>query len=118
MDDHASWDAVLCTGSAGGECATAARRLSVRPRFWDAAADAWLADDAEGLDRAWDDLIPELGADYDAYSNVFSLGWAASRSTCRSQASPHGLEPFQGPEIPPSYVCRGDDLSPRYSSNI
>ncbi|MEN2424290.1 hypothetical protein AABB02_40090 [Streptomyces rimosus] len=33
----------------------ATRRLSVRPRFWDAAVDAWLADDAEALDRNWDE---------------------------------------------------------------
>ncbi|WP_234445423.1 transcriptional regulator [Streptomyces rimosus] len=55
----------------------ATRRLSVRPRFWDAAVDAWLADDADALDRTWDGLIPELGSDYDAYSNVSSIGWAA-----------------------------------------
>ncbi|WP_394298116.1 transcriptional regulator [Streptomyces rimosus] len=55
----------------------ATRRLSARPRFWDAAVDAWLADDAEALDRIWDDLITELGSDYDAYSNVSSVGWAA-----------------------------------------
>ncbi|CAM5513053.1 Transcriptional regulator OS=Streptomyces rimosus subsp. rimosus (strain ATCC / DSM 40260 / JCM 4667 / NRRL 2234) OX=1265868 GN=SRIM_040555 PE=4 SV=1 [Streptomyces rimosus subsp. rimosus] len=41
------------------------------------AVDAWLADDAEALDRIWDDLITELGSDYDAYSNVSSVGWAA-----------------------------------------
>ncbi|WP_030639215.1 hypothetical protein [Streptomyces rimosus] len=52
-------------------------RLSVRPRVWDAAVDAWLADDAEALDRIWDDLITDLGSDYDAYSNVSSVGWAA-----------------------------------------
>ncbi|WP_033027892.1 hypothetical protein [Streptomyces rimosus] len=55
----------------------ATRRLSVRPRVWDAAVDAWLADDAEALDRIWDDLITDLGSDYDAYSNVSSVGWAA-----------------------------------------
>ncbi|MFF2813127.1 hypothetical protein ACFVT2_39375 [Streptomyces sp. NPDC058000] len=53
------------------------RPLTVRPRYWDAAVDAWLADDAEALDRVWDDLIPDLGSDYDAYSNVSSVGWAA-----------------------------------------
>ncbi|MEN2424281.1 transcriptional regulator [Streptomyces rimosus] len=53
------------------------RRLTVRPRFWDAAVDAWLADDADALDRIWGDLIPDLGSDYDAYSNVSSVGWAA-----------------------------------------
>ncbi|MFI9228459.1 hypothetical protein [Streptomyces rimosus] len=50
---------------------------SARPRFWDAAVDAWPADDADALDRTWDELIPELGSDYDAYSNVSSIGWAA-----------------------------------------
>ncbi|MFH8597855.1 hypothetical protein [Streptomyces rimosus] len=32
----------------------ATRRLSVRPRFWDATVDAWLTDDAETPE-------PELG---------------------------------------------------------
>ncbi|MFH8411305.1 hypothetical protein ACH4FX_42065, partial [Streptomyces sp. NPDC018019] len=47
------------------------------PRVWDAAVDAWLADDSDALDRIWDEIIPALGSDYDAYSNVSSVGWAA-----------------------------------------
>ncbi|PJE97233.1 transcriptional regulator [Streptomyces carminius] len=53
------------------------RRLTVRPRVWEAAVDAWLADDHEALDAIWDDLIQDLGSDYDAYSYVSSLGWNA-----------------------------------------
>ncbi|PJF01973.1 transcriptional regulator [Streptomyces carminius] len=53
------------------------RRLTVRPRIWEAAVDAWLADDHETLDTIWDDLIHDLGSDYDAYSYVSSVGWNA-----------------------------------------
>jgi hypothetical protein len=53
------------------------RRLTVRPRYWDAAVDAWLADDEEGLDAVWDDIIRELGSEYDSYSYVSSVGWNA-----------------------------------------
>lgn len=53
------------------------RRLTVRPRHWEAAVDAWLADDEEGLDAVWDAIIHDLGSDYDSYSYVSSLGWNA-----------------------------------------
>ncbi|MFI8008259.1 transcriptional regulator [Streptomyces sp. NPDC086010] len=52
------------------------RSLSVRG-VWDRAVDAWMDDDVEELDAIWDDIIQDLGSDYDAYSNVSSLGWAA-----------------------------------------
>jgi hypothetical protein len=55
----------------------AVRRLTVRPRHWDAAVDAWLADDEEGLDAVWDEVIHDLGSEYDAYSYVSSIGWSA-----------------------------------------
>lgn len=53
------------------------RHINVRPRVWDAAVDAWLADDYETLDAIWDDLIHDLGTDYDSYSYVSSVGWSA-----------------------------------------
>lgn len=53
------------------------RRLSVRPRLWEAAVDAWLAGDDEGLDAVWDEIIHELGSEYDSYSYVSSVGWSA-----------------------------------------
>ncbi|MFE6189141.1 transcriptional regulator [Streptomyces sp. NPDC056465] len=52
------------------------RSLSVRG-VWDRAVDAWMDDDVEELDAIWDDIIQDLGSDYDAYSNVSSIGWAA-----------------------------------------
>ncbi|MDT0382509.1 transcriptional regulator [Streptomyces sp. DSM 42041] len=55
----------------------ATRRLTVRPRHWNAAVDAWLADDDEALDTVWDEVIHSLGSDYDAFSHVSSLGWNA-----------------------------------------
>ncbi|MEE1943005.1 transcriptional regulator [Streptomyces sp. TRM 70361] len=53
------------------------RRLTVRPRVWEAAVDAWLEEDYEALDAIWDDLIHDLGSDYDAYAHVSSVGWSA-----------------------------------------
>lgn len=53
------------------------RRLTVRPRHWEAAVDAWLADDDEGLDAVWDEVITDLGSEYDSYSYVSSIGWSA-----------------------------------------
>ncbi|MFJ8671999.1 transcriptional regulator [Streptomyces sp. NPDC093589] len=52
------------------------RTINVRG-VWDAAVDAWLAEDETALDAIWDDIITGLGSDYDAYSNVSSIGWAA-----------------------------------------
>ncbi|AXK36702.1 transcriptional regulator [Streptomyces armeniacus] len=53
------------------------RRMTVRPRHWSAAVDAWLADDETAMDGIWDDLIVELGSEYDSYAYVSSIGWAA-----------------------------------------
>ncbi|MCF6524543.1 transcriptional regulator [Streptomyces sp. JJ36] len=53
------------------------RRLTVRPRHWDTAVDAWLAEDEDTLDAIWDEVIRDLGSEYDAYSYVSSLGWNA-----------------------------------------
>lgn len=55
----------------------ATRRLTVRPRHWETAVDAWLADDADTLDAIWDEVIQDLGSEYDSYAYVSSLGWSA-----------------------------------------
>ncbi|MFD7973906.1 transcriptional regulator [Streptomyces clavifer] len=52
------------------------RSISVRG-VWDRAVDAWINDDVAELDAIWDDIIQDLGSEYDAYSNVSSIGWAA-----------------------------------------
>jgi hypothetical protein len=51
------------------------RRTTVRPRLWDAAVDAWLTDDQEVLDDVWDEIIHDLGSEYDAYTYISSVGW-------------------------------------------
>ena len=53
------------------------RRLTVRPRHWNAAVDAWLTDNNETLDAVWDEIITGLGSEYDSYSYVSSIGWSA-----------------------------------------
>ncbi|MFD6656144.1 transcriptional regulator [Streptomyces parvus] len=52
------------------------RSISVRG-IWDRAVDAWMNDDLAELDAIWDSIIEDLGSDYDAYSHVSSIGWAA-----------------------------------------
>ncbi|MFI1227580.1 MULTISPECIES: transcriptional regulator [unclassified Streptomyces] len=52
------------------------RSLNVRG-VWDRAVDAWLDGNVQELDAIWDEIIEELGSDYDGYSNVSSIGWAA-----------------------------------------
>lgn len=53
------------------------RRINIRPAIWDAAVDAWIADDRAGMHAIWDDAIVDIGTDYDSYTNVSSIGWAA-----------------------------------------
>jgi hypothetical protein len=54
------------------------RNINVRGNLWDAAVDAWLAGDDQALDAIWDQIIMgALGTDWDAYTHVSSLGWAA-----------------------------------------
>lgn len=45
--------------------------------MWDRAVDAWLAEGLAELDAIWDQIIEDIGSEYDAYSNVSSIGWAA-----------------------------------------
>ncbi|MFJ9059968.1 transcriptional regulator [Streptomyces sp. NPDC102409] len=52
------------------------RSISVRD-VWDRAVDAWMDDDVDELDAVWDIIIEDLGSDYDAYTYVSSVGWAA-----------------------------------------
>ncbi|MFG2432569.1 hypothetical protein [Streptomyces sp. NPDC048590] len=44
---------------------------------WDRAIDAWMNADRDELDAVWDLIIENLGSDYDAYSNLFSVSWTA-----------------------------------------
>jgi hypothetical protein len=53
------------------------RRLTVRPHHWEAAVNAWLTNDDQALDTVWDEIITNLGSDYDSYSHISSLGWNA-----------------------------------------
>lgn len=52
------------------------RSVNVRD-LWARAVDAWMDDDLEELDAVWDEIIEDLGSDYDTYSNLSSIGWAA-----------------------------------------
>ncbi|MFJ2884320.1 MULTISPECIES: transcriptional regulator [unclassified Streptomyces] len=52
------------------------RSVSVRG-VWDRAVDAWMDDDLEELDAVWDEILDLIGSDYDGYSYVSSIGWAA-----------------------------------------
>lgn len=53
------------------------RSVSVRG-VWDRAVDAWIAEDTDELEAVWDDIIQStLGTDWDAYTHVSSIGWAA-----------------------------------------
>ncbi|MFE9701407.1 hypothetical protein [Streptomyces sp. NPDC006270] len=44
---------------------------------WDRAVDAWMDDDLDELDAVWDEVLDLIGSDYDGYSYVSSIGWAA-----------------------------------------
>ncbi|WP_412104844.1 hypothetical protein [[Kitasatospora] papulosa] len=52
------------------------RSINVRG-VWDRAVDAWMDDDVDELDAVWDIIIEDLGSDYDAYTYVSWVGWAA-----------------------------------------
>ena len=53
------------------------RRITVRGhRIWDDIVDGWIEENTELLDAAWDDIIYDLGSDYDAYSYVSGVGFA------------------------------------------
>ncbi|MGW2417571.1 transcriptional regulator [Streptomyces tubercidicus] len=53
------------------------RDINVRGSVWDRAVDAWSANDRDELDSIWDEIIQALGTDWDAYTYVSSVGWAA-----------------------------------------
>ncbi|MFG2585844.1 transcriptional regulator [Streptomyces malaysiensis] len=54
------------------------RNINVRGAVWDRAVDAWIAEDTQELEAVWDDIIQStLGTDWDAYTHVSSIGWAA-----------------------------------------
>ncbi|UZI33461.1 transcriptional regulator [Streptomyces sp. VB1] len=54
----------------------APRSINVRG-VWDRAVDAWMDDDLDELDAVWDEVLDLIGSDYDGYSYVSSIGWAA-----------------------------------------
>ncbi|MFJ8255592.1 transcriptional regulator [Streptomyces sp. NPDC094466] len=54
----------------------APRSINVRG-VWDRAVDAWMNDDLTELDAVWDEVLDLIGSDYDGYSYVSSIGWAA-----------------------------------------
>ncbi|MFE7302211.1 transcriptional regulator [Streptomyces sp. NPDC057579] len=54
------------------------RSINVRGLIWDRAVDAWITHDARELEAIWDEIIQGgLGTDWDAYTYVSSVGWAA-----------------------------------------
>lgn len=54
----------------------AVRRLTVRGhRIWDDIIAAWLNEDGEMLDIIWDEIITDIGSNYDSYSYVRSVGF-------------------------------------------
>ncbi|MFB7764213.1 transcriptional regulator [Streptomyces xiamenensis] len=54
----------------------AVRRVTVRGhRIWDDIIQAWIAGDSEMLDVVWDEIITDLGSDYDSYSYVSGVGF-------------------------------------------
>jgi hypothetical protein len=55
----------------------APRSVNLRGAVWGDMVDAWLTDDIEALDEIWDDVISGLDSDYDAYSYVTAVGFAA-----------------------------------------
>lgn len=55
----------------------APRSINIRGYVWDDMVDAWLDDDLDMLDTIWDDIINGLDSDYDAYSYVTAVGFAA-----------------------------------------
>ncbi|WP_331757267.1 transcriptional regulator (plasmid) [Streptomyces sp. NBC_01525] len=54
------------------------RSINVRGGVWDRAVDAWIDGNTDELDAIWDEIISSgLGTDWDAYTHVSSVGWAA-----------------------------------------
>ncbi|MEU4181494.1 hypothetical protein [Streptomyces sp. NPDC026589] len=50
---------------------------SVSVGVWGRAIDAGTDDNVEELDAVWDEVLDLIGSDYDGYSYVSSIGWAA-----------------------------------------
>lgn len=55
------------------------RRLTVRSThgIWDDMVDAWIARDNQALDTIWDEIITDIGSDWDSYAYVSSIGFGA-----------------------------------------
>ncbi|MEU0304644.1 transcriptional regulator [Streptomyces sp. NPDC006175] len=54
----------------------ASRNINVRG-VRDRAVDAWIDEDFGELDAIWDEIVQDIGSEYDMYANVSSIGWAA-----------------------------------------
>jgi hypothetical protein len=54
------------------------RQVSLFGDIWDDMVDAWVDADQEALDTIWDEVITDLGSDYDAYSYVAGVGFNAA----------------------------------------
>jgi hypothetical protein len=48
----------------------------VPPVVWEDFVDAWADGDEAIMDECWDDIINDLGSEYDAYSYVTAVGFA------------------------------------------
>ncbi|TDC18420.1 transcriptional regulator [Streptomyces sp. 8K308] len=60
----------------GRERSIPVRRITVRGhRIWDDIIQAWIDEDGQMLDIVWDEIITDIGSDYDSYSYVSSIGF-------------------------------------------
>ncbi len=60
----------------GRERAIPVRRTTVRGhRIWDDIIQAWIEEDSEMLDIAWDEIITGIGSEWDTYSYVSGIGF-------------------------------------------
>ncbi|WP_280703160.1 transcriptional regulator [Kitasatospora sp. GP82] len=51
------------------------RRINLR-NVWEDFVDAWVEDDFRALDEIWDEVLNQLGSDYDSYTYVQHVGFA------------------------------------------
>ncbi len=53
------------------------RQVNLFGDIWDDMVDAWVESDQSALDTIWDEVITDLGSDYDAYTYVEAVGFNA-----------------------------------------
>ncbi len=51
------------------------RRINLR-NVWEDFVDAWVDDDFQALDEIWDEVLNQLGSEYDSYTFVQHVGFA------------------------------------------